>query len=155
MRCLKSLGNSFIVHICWVLRVLTFHREKLSVELESTGKITIDVPGVGSQVELTPDLIVIEKRTRTERFRSFTPNVIEPSFGVSHFRSSALYGRAFLVSFFGLTEETRSAAYSMRFASTSTGPAKAKATRVAPYFPSHPPSHQFPSFSTPSRHTRI
>jgi glycyl-tRNA synthetase len=73
------------------------HREKLSVELKSTGKITIDVPGVGSQVELTPDLIVIEKRTRTEHVRSFIPSVIEPSFGVSHFRSSALHGRAFFL----------------------------------------------------------
>jgi glycyl-tRNA synthetase len=80
---------------------LTLHREKLSVELKSAGKISIDVPGVGSQVELTPDLVVIEKRTRTEHVRSFVPNVIEPSFGVSHFCPSALHGRTFFVSSLG------------------------------------------------------
>lgn len=95
MHCLRSLGKSFTVHIFGVLHVLTFHREKLSIELKNTGKITIDVPGLGSQVELTPDLIVIEKRTRVERLRTFTPNVIEPSFGVSHFRSSSLHGCSF------------------------------------------------------------
>lgn len=61
--------------------MLTFTREKLSVELKDTGKATIDVPGVGSgKVELTPDLILIEKRTRTDYVRTYTPNVIEPSF---------------------------------------------------------------------------
>jgi glycyl-tRNA synthetase len=61
--------------------VLTSTREKLSVELKTTGKVTIDVPGVGNgKVELTPDLILIEKRTRTEHVRTYIPNVIEPSF---------------------------------------------------------------------------
>jgi len=61
---------------------LTFHREKLSVELKSAGRINIDVPGLANQVELTPDLVVIEKQTRNEFTRSWTPNVVEPSFGV-------------------------------------------------------------------------
>lgn len=91
MHCLTSLGNPS-PSIFGVLRVLTLHREKLSVELKNTGKIIIDVPGVGSQVELTPDLVAIEKRTRTEHVRPFTPNVIEPSFGVSHLRSPLSMG---------------------------------------------------------------
>lgn len=60
-----------------------FRREKLSIELKNTGKINIDVPGVGSQVELTPELVTIEKQTRIDHVRTFIPNVIEPSF-VSH-----------------------------------------------------------------------
>ncbi|PSS10706.1 hypothetical protein M430DRAFT_22053 [Amorphotheca resinae ATCC 22711] len=58
-------------------------REVLAKELESTGKIIIDVEGVGNgKVEVSKDLIVIERRTRVENTREFTPNVIEPSFGL-------------------------------------------------------------------------
>jgi glycyl-tRNA synthetase len=58
-------------------------REKLSLDLEKDGKITIDAPGLGSgKVELEKDLIKIEKRKRTEHTREYTPNVIEPSFGI-------------------------------------------------------------------------
>ncbi|KAF2736908.1 glycyl-tRNA synthetase [Polyplosphaeria fusca] len=58
-------------------------REKLSLELEKEGKITIDVPGVGDgKVEVPKDLLTIEKRTRVENVREYTPNVIEPSFGI-------------------------------------------------------------------------
>ena len=58
-------------------------REKLSLELEKTGKIKIDVPGVNDgHVEIESDLIKIEKRTRIEHTREYTPNVIEPSFGI-------------------------------------------------------------------------
>lgn len=57
-------------------------REKLSLELKTNGKITLDVPGVEKQVELTPETIVIEKRTRIEHVRTYIPNVIEPSFGL-------------------------------------------------------------------------
>ncbi|KAF4545118.1 Glycyl-tRNA synthetase [Lasiodiplodia theobromae] len=58
-------------------------REKLSLDLQSTGKITIDVPGVGNgKVELDKELVNIEKRTRVENTREYTPNVIEPSFGI-------------------------------------------------------------------------
>ena len=58
-------------------------REKLSIDLEKSGKITIDTPGIGSgKTELEKDLIKIEKRKRTEHIREYTPNVIEPSFGV-------------------------------------------------------------------------
>ncbi|KIX10186.1 glycine-tRNA ligase [Rhinocladiella mackenziei CBS 650.93] len=58
-------------------------REKLSWELEQSGKIEIPTPGVGSgTTELGKDLIQIEKRKRTEHVREYTPNVIEPSFGI-------------------------------------------------------------------------
>ncbi|PLB51814.1 glycyl-tRNA synthetase 1 [Aspergillus steynii IBT 23096] len=58
-------------------------REKLSLDLEKQGKIEVDVEGVGSgKVELDKELITIEKRTRVEHVREFTPNVIEPSFGI-------------------------------------------------------------------------
>jgi glycyl-tRNA synthetase len=41
------------------------------------------VPGVGDgKVELGNDLVVIEKRTRVDHTRTYTPNVIEPSFGL-------------------------------------------------------------------------
>ncbi|KAK0099632.1 Glycine--tRNA ligase 1, mitochondrial [Cadophora gregata] len=58
-------------------------REALAQDLATDGKITIEVEGVGNgKVEVSKDLIVIERRTRTENTREFTPNVIEPSFGI-------------------------------------------------------------------------
>ncbi|KAF1813512.1 glycyl-tRNA synthetase [Eremomyces bilateralis CBS 781.70] len=57
--------------------------EKLSLDLKSEGKVSVDVNGVGNgTVELEKDLIAIEKRTRVENTREYTPNVIEPSFGI-------------------------------------------------------------------------
>jgi glycyl-tRNA synthetase len=53
------------------------------MDLKDTGAAVIDIPGVGNgKVEFTPDLILIEKRTRVEHMRTFIPNVVEPSFGV-------------------------------------------------------------------------
>ncbi|MBE7180446.1 MAG: hypothetical protein INR71_04400, partial [Terriglobus roseus] len=58
-------------------------REKLSVSLKEDGKITIDVAGVpDGKAELGKDLINIERRTRIENTREYTPNVVEPSFGI-------------------------------------------------------------------------
>ncbi|KAM5444767.1 Glycine--tRNA ligase 1, mitochondrial [Microsporum ferrugineum] len=58
-------------------------REKLSFDLEKNGKIEIAVEGVGEgTVEIGKDLVQIEKRTRVENVREYTPNVIEPSFGI-------------------------------------------------------------------------
>ncbi|KAF2004450.1 glycyl-tRNA synthetase-like protein [Amniculicola lignicola CBS 123094] len=58
-------------------------REKLSLDLEKDGKIVVDVPGVGDgKVEVPKELITIEKRTRIDHVREYTPNVIEPSFGI-------------------------------------------------------------------------
>ena len=58
-------------------------REKLSLELKESGKITIDTPGIGNgKTELDKDLIAIEQREVTQHTREYTPNVIEPSFGI-------------------------------------------------------------------------
>lgn len=58
-------------------------RETLAQDLKVDGKITINVEGVASgKVEIGKDLIAIERRTRTENIREYTPNVIEPSFGI-------------------------------------------------------------------------
>ena len=66
-------------------------REKLSVDLAKTGKIEVDVPSVGDgKVEIDKDLIKIEKRTRVEHVREYTPNVIEPAFGIGRILYSLL-----------------------------------------------------------------
>jgi len=53
------------------------------LDLEKSGKIIVDVKGVGNgKVELEKDLVKIEKRTRVEHVQEYTPNVIEPSFGI-------------------------------------------------------------------------
>ncbi|KAI4108636.1 MAG: hypothetical protein LQ339_002152 [Xanthoria mediterranea] len=58
-------------------------REKLSLDLEKNGKIELEVPGTETgKVAIDKDLIKIEKRTRTEHTREYTPNVIEPAFGI-------------------------------------------------------------------------
>lgn len=58
-------------------------REKLSLDLKSGGKINVPVEGVvEGKVELGSDLLTIEKRGRVEHVREYTPNVIEPSFGI-------------------------------------------------------------------------
>ncbi|KAL8919714.1 MAG: hypothetical protein Q9172_004852 [Xanthocarpia lactea] len=58
-------------------------REKLSLDLEKNGKIEVEVPGIDKgRVEIDKDLITIEKRTRIEYTREYTPNVIEPAFGI-------------------------------------------------------------------------
>ncbi len=58
-------------------------REAFSTVLKDKSKIELDVAGVGNgKVELEQDIITIEKRTRVEHTREYTPNVIEPSFGI-------------------------------------------------------------------------
>ncbi|KAL9051361.1 MAG: hypothetical protein Q9162_006063 [Coniocarpon cinnabarinum] len=58
-------------------------RSKLAVPLQETGKVDIEVPGVGDgKVAVEKELMTIEKRKRTEHTREYTPNVIEPSFGI-------------------------------------------------------------------------
>ncbi|KAB5558208.1 hypothetical protein GE09DRAFT_963690 [Coniochaeta sp. 2T2.1] len=66
-----------------VLATAQVQREKFVKELEETGKVVIDVPEVaGGKVEISKDLIKIEWTKRTENIREYTPNVIEPSFGI-------------------------------------------------------------------------
>lgn len=59
--------------------------------MERKEKSEIDIQGVGSgKVELEKDLIKIEKRTRVENVREYTPNVIEPSFGIGRIMYSMI-----------------------------------------------------------------
>ncbi|KAF3072063.1 putative glycine--tRNA ligase [Trichoderma lentiforme] len=58
-------------------------REKLAKELTETGKIVLDVEGIaGGKATIDKDSVAIEFRKRVENTREFTPNVIEPSFGI-------------------------------------------------------------------------
>lgn len=50
-------------------------------ELESDGKSML-LAADGQQYELTPDLVSISQKTIKESTREYTPNVIEPSFGI-------------------------------------------------------------------------
>jgi glycyl-tRNA synthetase len=56
-------------------------REKMHLDLERDGKITVAVPTVGEgKVEVDKELIKIEKRTRVEKVREYTLSCTEPSF---------------------------------------------------------------------------
>lgn len=58
-------------------------REKLSKELAENGKIVLDVEGIaGGKATIDKDSVAIEFRKRVENTREYTPNVIEPSFGI-------------------------------------------------------------------------
>ncbi|UKZ54924.1 hypothetical protein TrVGV298_008738 [Trichoderma virens] len=58
-------------------------REKLAKELAETGKIVLDVEGIADgKAVIDKDSVAIEFRKRVENTREFTPNVIEPSFGI-------------------------------------------------------------------------
>ncbi|KAL7961679.1 hypothetical protein V8C34DRAFT_273348 [Trichoderma compactum] len=58
-------------------------REKLAKELTETGKIVLAVEGIADgKAVIDKDSVVVEFRKRVENTREFTPNVIEPSFGI-------------------------------------------------------------------------
>ena len=66
-------------------------REKLSIDLKKDGKLEIDVNGVGSgKIQIEKDLVGIEKRTRIEHVREYTPNVVEPAFGIGRIQYSVI-----------------------------------------------------------------
>ncbi|KAI5840467.1 hypothetical protein DFP73DRAFT_517309 [Morchella snyderi] len=54
-------------------------REKMAATLKEGGKITVKCDGLG-EVEL--DKVTVEKNQHTQNVREYTPNVIEPSFGI-------------------------------------------------------------------------
>ncbi|KAI1737655.1 hypothetical protein F4680DRAFT_427532 [Xylaria scruposa] len=56
-------------------------RESYGKELESTGKVVIDVAELGP-VEIKNDVLKCELRTNSLNVREYIPNVIEPSFGI-------------------------------------------------------------------------
>lgn len=62
--------------------------QKLKDELDATEKTTIQVEG--QDYELTKTEITIERVTVTEHIREYTPNVIEPSFGLGRILYSLL-----------------------------------------------------------------
>ena len=58
-------------------------REKLSLDMEKTGKVELPVSAVpGGRVELDKEIVTFEKQKRLVTTREYIPNVIEPSFGV-------------------------------------------------------------------------
>ncbi|GKZ86804.1 hypothetical protein AnigIFM56816_002566 [Aspergillus niger] len=65
-------------------------RESLATILEKKGVVTVTVPEMAEQVEISKDLIGIVKRTRIENIREYIPNVIEPSFGIGRIFYSLL-----------------------------------------------------------------
>lgn len=57
--------------------------EKLANELSEKCKISTKIPGTANEVtEIPAELVKIEKNKKTVHIREYTPNVIEPSFGI-------------------------------------------------------------------------
>ncbi|SPQ22811.1 76daaf15-0b74-493d-840d-70193151c576 [Thermothielavioides terrestris] len=66
-----------------ILATTQEERGQLAKEMEANGKVIINVPGVGDgKVEVSKDLLAIKWQKRVEYIREYTPNVIEPSFGI-------------------------------------------------------------------------
>ncbi|KAK3109914.1 Glycine--tRNA ligase 1, mitochondrial, partial [Teratosphaeriaceae sp. CCFEE 6253] len=58
-------------------------REKLSITMGEKGKVEVEVPEVqGGKVELDKEIVTFAKEKRKVTTREYTPNVIEPSFGI-------------------------------------------------------------------------
>ncbi|KFA63498.1 hypothetical protein S40285_00294 [Stachybotrys chlorohalonatus IBT 40285] len=58
-------------------------REKLAKELGEAGKISLDVAGIANgKAEISKDVLAFEFVKRSVNTREYTPNVIEPSFGI-------------------------------------------------------------------------
>ncbi|KXX74952.1 putative glycine--tRNA ligase [Madurella mycetomatis] len=66
-----------------ILATTQEERGKLAKEMEENGKVVVNVSGVADgKVEVSKDLLAIKWQTRVENTREYTPNVIEPSFGI-------------------------------------------------------------------------
>lgn len=70
----------------WLQSQTECELETLSEQLASTGEISVPM----NEAKLTSELITIEKRTVKENIREYTPNVIEPSFGIGRVLYSLL-----------------------------------------------------------------
>jgi glycyl-tRNA synthetase len=57
-------------------------RKNVHDVLKSSGKVEINVPGLDKAVEIGSDMLVVTFESRSENVREYTPNVIEPSFGI-------------------------------------------------------------------------
>ncbi|KAG7191825.1 Glycine--tRNA ligase 1, mitochondrial [Scheffersomyces spartinae] len=66
----------------WLLTRTQCELEDLATELKDNGKITFSVEGVEGKIELDTEFVNIEKKSKSVHIREFTPNVIEPSFGI-------------------------------------------------------------------------
>ncbi len=64
-----------------ILATTQEQRETMAKEIQDGGKTTVDVPELG-KVDIAKGLVTVEYRTRTDYVREYTPNVIEPSFGI-------------------------------------------------------------------------
>jgi glycyl-tRNA synthetase len=65
-----------------VLATTQEQREVFAKDLSEKGSIKLAVDGIADGVEISKDLLKIEFKKRTENTREYTPNVIEPSFGI-------------------------------------------------------------------------
>lgn len=66
----------------WLTNRTECELEDLAKELDEKAKISFQVEGMADKAEVSSDMIKIEKRSKTEHIREYTPNVIEPSFGI-------------------------------------------------------------------------
>lgn len=66
----------------WLTSRTQCELEDLAEELESKLKISAKIPQMDGAVEIPKDLVKIEKKKKTVHIREYTPNVIEPSFGI-------------------------------------------------------------------------
>ena len=64
--------------------------EKWSAIMKTGKPMVLEIPPVLGKVELNDSMVYVEKRARIEHVREYTPNVIEPSFGIGRLLYSVL-----------------------------------------------------------------
>jgi glycyl-tRNA synthetase len=65
--------------------------ESLSLQLENDGEITLQVPELpAGKVQISSEILKIERISVVENVREYTPNLIEPSFGIGRILYSLL-----------------------------------------------------------------
>ncbi|CAE7231558.1 unnamed protein product [Rhizoctonia solani] len=88
----KTFGKTFGKDMPAILEVLNNYNEEELVKLKGdieTGDATVALPD-GRKFTLNKDLVTIERKTFKQSVREFTPNVIEPSFGIGRILYSLL-----------------------------------------------------------------
>lgn len=87
----KALGPKFKKEAKQVEEAILELSQEALASMQSSLKNGSAKIAVGPQeVELTPDLVTVELKTIKENVRSYTPNVIEPSFGIGRIFYSLL-----------------------------------------------------------------
>jgi glycyl-tRNA synthetase len=131
-----------------ILATTQEQREALAKQLKEKGSISIEVANVGDgKVEINKDLIKIEFIRRTENTREYTPNVIEPSFGIGRILYSLIEHNYWTRASDG-GDEARGV--SVPYPREDLGMAE----KIYRFFPSHLLSHRSKSWSCPCRRTR-